>query len=158
MPSEPKLLPLMKKLAAWVSSSASGSASDTLHTESERCRGDIRRPPSLPQREEDERDGEADINPRLAGARPDAGAGRAGDACIPFDGDRPPTMFMFDPTSQLLVLVLLLSLLSLREEAWFLLLGDGIDGRRWCRGPPDAAIGRGGSSGTALTLLQAGGC
>lgn len=109
-PSEPRLtLPLRKKLAAWASSS--GSASDTLHTESERCSGDIRSPPSLPQKEE-ERVGEADMVPRLAGA----GAGMTGGGFVmPLDDDGD------DPSSHL----------PLREEKVPLLLGDGMEGRRW---------------------------
>ncbi len=92
--------------------------------------GDIRGPESLPQRE-DERDGEADINPKLPEGGVGTGSGRAGDICIPFDGDRPPTIFVFDPSSQLLLMMLLLSLLSLCTQAGILLLGDGIERRRW---------------------------
>lgn len=110
-PSDPRL-PLRKKLAAWASSS--GSASDTLQMESERSSGDMRSPPSLPQKEDD-RVGEADINPPLGGA----GARITGGALIPFDdGDDPPTMF---GTS---------SHLPLNDEQVALVWGDGIAGRQ----------------------------
>lgn len=117
-PSEPRLpLPLRKKLAAWASSS--GSASDTLHTESERCSGDMRSPPSLPQKEEERVGvGEADINPTLARV----GAGMTREGFVPFDdgdGDDPPTVV--DPSSHL----------PLNDEKPSLFLGDGIEDRRW---------------------------
>lgn len=107
-PSEPRLrLPLRKKLAAWASSS--GSASDTLHTESERCSGDIRSPPSLPQKEE-ERVGEANVSPRFAGV----GAGMPGGGFAPFDDEDEPS-----------------SHFPLKDDKLPLFLGDGIEGRRW---------------------------
>ena len=119
-PSDPMLpLPLKKKLVAWVSSS--GSASDTLRTESERCSGDIRRPPSLPQKDEDRVGvGEADTSPMLAGAG-DCG-GTTGGGIVPLndgDGDDPPTTV--DPSSRLLLI----------DEEFPLFLGDGTEGRRW---------------------------
>lgn len=111
----------------------------------------MRSPPSLPQQEEECVGEAADIvsPPRLAGAC--IGKASAAAPFVPFDdGEGPPLWKLFEdpPNSQSLP----------REEAMALLLGDGIEGRRWRRGP--FTIPRGGCStevlqkGSQLVLLE----